>query len=253
MKFVCKHLLRIANLIVILSIPIVLHVTKTLFTIETDPRDSFANPLLSQGFIHFCITAAAFVVLLRQKLGSSIYCKKIEGQNDDPRILNIFWVLKLLLWSATGVFILYKVLTNTIGWSYNYQWGYAATLIYTPALLIHLVELLYKWWPVIKGEMTSDHNLALRILFTCKSLLFAGITVRKTAAEKIIYSIRALHWVVVTASVLWSLPSVLHFGAANMVPVYAVICFLFANKLGYHYYVPVALRSIELVFFDDMS
>lgn len=247
MESISKRILHIANILVLIAMPIVVCVTESLYWTVADPRQSFNGSSLCWFFVFPCIIVAALIVLLRQKLNVRLYSAMIEGQNCDSKVLTACWILKFGLFLAAGLFVVHGFATNTKTWDLNWNYCAMSLAFITPAMVIHSIEFLYKWWPLIKMEMTSEHNLAIRILLTGKTLLFSSIAARKTVLEKIIHTIRSLYWFGIVIKVLWSFPSVFLFTAVSL---YESFYLKVGVVIGWNYLFVGGLRLIELIFID---
>ena len=186
-------------------------------------------------------------MLLRQKCNAKLYSVTIEGQNSDSKVLAVFWFLKFGLFFAAGVSVIHGFASNTQTWDLNWNYCAMSLAFITPALMIHMTELLYKWWPLIAKEMTSEHNLAIRMLLTGKTLLFSGIGARDTMLEKLIHTVRTFYWCAVVIEVVRSLPSVILVTAFSL---YESFCLTVGVAIGWNYVFVGGLRLIELIFVD---
>ena len=244
---ILKRLLRICNILMLCVLPLVYPITKSLYWTVADDQVSLNNSGLCWWFIFPVISVVALVVLLRQKVGAELYCKQIDRLNQNNAIRDVFWFSKFLFWAAAAIYVAYKMLTSTKTWDMNWEYCAMSLAFIIPALMIHLIELLYKWWPLIREEMTSGNNLAVRILLTGKTLLFSGIAARATPVEKIIHTIRTLHWFIIIVKAITVLPSVFFFTAVSLYEsFYLKMGVVFASN----YLLAVGLRLVELIFID---
>ena len=242
-----KRLLRFFNIFLLCILPFVYPVTKSLYWTVADQQSSFNHSGLTWWFIYPIISALALIVLLRQKLGSDLYYKQINRLNQNEAILNLFWYLKFIFWFASVAFVIYMMLTSTKSWDMCWEYCAMSLAFIMPALVSHLIELLYRWWPLIKEEWSSKNNLAVRILLLGKTLLFTGMAARNTHIEKIIYAIRSIHWFAIIIKAITVLPSVFLFTAVSLYEsFYLKMGIVFASN----YLFAVVLRLIELIFVD---
>ena len=211
MKKKLYNILRTAYLCILLAMPITIHITKAMYWTVADPSQSFNTPDLCVYFAVPFIIAAALVWLILQQICWQKEAPKHASIDRDRTVKEIFWLLKFILWSAGGIYPLYHCLSGNHTWDLNWQWCVKTFQFITPALFVHITELIWKWYPVVMNEMRTDRNIILRIIFAGKSVLFKGIYDQKTMAEKLIYTIRVCWWFFVVLGVILHLPS--YFGS----------------------------------------
>lgn len=246
-----KHLsqiLRVLYILVLLAMPVTVHITKELYWSVADPAQSFNTDEVCRYFAVPFLIAAALISLLLQHLDT--HRRQPDRTNNDCWVTQAFWLLKLILWVGAAIYIIFKFLTSKHTWDLNWQWCLHAFQFITPALTLHLIELVWKWYPVIAEEMISERNILIRILFAGKSVLFGGISLRKTLAEKIIYTIRTCYWFFVVVCIIVKLPGyILSSFALTEVTLWNAFCGLGMCLINEYEYIALAgLRLIDLVY-----
>ena len=245
---IAKRILRITNILLLLAVPIVPKLAENLF--HTLPYyGSFPLEIYRHYFIIPILYILAIVVLVRKRLYSSLYHPSIEDLSQSQNMDRLFWTVKLTLCSIGLLYCIQIFWSNLDWWYANFEICKDAGFFFLPLLAIELTERILLWHPIIRREMSSEHSIWIRLLFTAKSMLLAGVSSRKSMVEKMIHVIRILIWLTIVFDYV-------HY--FNYVFEHDLLA-IFLSRLGIwgsvitrppRYYYLVTLRLVELFLFD---
>lgn len=240
---------RISLIIVLVSMPITIHIAKVFYWTVADPSQSFHSPDLCFYFAVPFVTAAGLIWLLMQ--GHSQWNEHPEI-NRDPKIRRAFLFGKLALWASAGLYLTICFLTNQKSWDTNWIICVQAFQFITPALCLHLLELIWKWYPVARNAFKERSYIFHGVLFAGVSVLFAGISKRKTLAGKVIYGIRTCYWFFIILGVVLRLPWILLSAVSHGNSLWEAFYLLGGNLIHPKTYILLAaLRIYELIICED--